>query len=404
MLIDIVHKAHMQASHIGTPRLYDMVSQTMWHPSLEKLCRDICLCCVHCQLYKVYRINAGPPTLKIKASYPFDLVSVDLMSLPKSKLGNVAVLVVIDSLSKWLATAPLRNKSSKVVTRAFKDIILPGLPRKPTRLLSDNGPEFKGGDFEAMLREFNIRHVFSTPYKPSSNGLVERSNRTVIQFLKGVLKEHIFDWDQGLGKAVLTYNNTAHSQTLMSPSSLILERCHSGEKNLLVDSDTVVTWRAGNSKYASFQIGQKVLKKIEKLGNRVEDKLRPKYEGPFEITKVNPNKVTYEMMSLNRSDNRVYRTHFIKLRPFNEVPLYLKPYLSCDTPKPVLVSEESSDEEYFLGFSGKNMETGQETSTANSHCHIESEKSAVRRTHAIRSFQYVTIVGKPSKIDEIKSF
>jgi len=44
--------------------------------------------------------------------------------------------------------------------------------------MSDNGPEFKGTldrehPFETMCSELDIRHIYTKPYRPQTNGKVE---------------------------------------------------------------------------------------------------------------------------------------------------------------------------------------------------------------------------------------
>ena len=82
-----------------------------------------------------------------------------------------------------------------------------------TKILTDNGPEFRCEEFDEILSNFNIEHIHYAPQQSSSNGSVERSNRIIIQLTKGVLKDNISGWDLHLHKAILIYNDTIHSQT-----------------------------------------------------------------------------------------------------------------------------------------------------------------------------------------------
>ena len=107
-------------------------------------------------IYKVHRHHIKPPTLKIQTNYPFELLAINVMSLPKTSRGNVAVVVSIDHCSKWLNVVPIRNKTASTITNVLKTNILPNLPRLPTKILSDNGPEFRSSHFNEFLEEYNI--------------------------------------------------------------------------------------------------------------------------------------------------------------------------------------------------------------------------------------------------------
>ncbi|CAI7762974.1 unnamed protein product, partial [Closterium sp. NIES-53] len=44
---------------------------------------------------------------------------------------------------------------------------------------TDNGGEFIGADFEAVLKKKGIQHQLTVPYNPQQNGVAERFNQTL---------------------------------------------------------------------------------------------------------------------------------------------------------------------------------------------------------------------------------
>ena len=330
LITDIAVKTHEQLSHIGANKLLNLVMKQFWHPAIENICRDICKSCVHCQFYKVHRQHLKSPTLKIETGYPFEILAIDVMLLPKTSRGNLAVVVAIDHHSKWLTAVPIKNKTSATVTNALKNNILPCLPRIPDKILSDNGPEFRASTFNDFLSEYNIKHIFTTPYKPSSNGCVERSNRTIIQLLKGLIKDNRNNWDEQLTRALVTYNTTIHSELMTSPSEFLLHRAHECSQSLQVSKETIKTWKVGNPKFLPFAVDQKVLKKIQRSGTLVCDKLKPRYEGPYQIVEVSPNEVTYRIKHSEDENAPIIKVHYDQLKVFVEVPEYLNKYIQFD--------------------------------------------------------------------------
>jgi len=93
-----------------------------------------------------------------------------------------------------------------------------GLPRV---VVSDNGPGFQSEEFNTFLRSNGVRHIYSAPYHPSSNGQAERFVRTFKESLK-VLKEG--DVDMKLSRFLLRYRITPQTTTGQSPSELLLRR------------------------------------------------------------------------------------------------------------------------------------------------------------------------------------
>jgi transposase InsO family protein len=295
LLVDIVFKVHVKLAHIGRNKLISVVGRQYFHPSLSRVAADICSSCVHCQLYKVSSQLKTPPTIKIKSLFPFDLVAMDLLQFPKSSAGHVAALVVVDHFSKFLFAIPLRDKKSSSVCKAVCDSILPHILRLPSRVLTDNGPEFRSKEFNDALAMYNISHVYSTRYRASGNGAVERSNRTITEFLKGIVNENVRSWHVALNKAVVVYNNTWHVQINDTPSNFILHKAHNTDVTIPLDSATVDTWKDAHPQFKSFSCGIKVAVKVIRIGNQLSYKLGRKFNGPYTISKVQSNGVTYEV-------------------------------------------------------------------------------------------------------------
>ena len=49
----------------------------------------------------------------------------------------------------------------------------------PNRIISDNGPQFIGQEYQVMIRKYGIAHVTSSPHHPKSHGFIERMVRSV---------------------------------------------------------------------------------------------------------------------------------------------------------------------------------------------------------------------------------
>lgn len=47
--------------------------------------------------------------------------------------------------------------------------------------MTDNGPGYLSGEFNALLEAAGARYVYTRPYSPWQNGKVERLNRTIAQ-------------------------------------------------------------------------------------------------------------------------------------------------------------------------------------------------------------------------------
>ena len=123
--VDLAVVLHFNFAHIGRDKLNSLMTTLLWHPRRLTIVSDLCTTCVTCQLSKDYGTRVIPPSLKISTSYPFELLAVDLMSLPRTRSGFVACLVAVDHFSKFVAAVPLKNKQSQTVVEALSQRVLP---------------------------------------------------------------------------------------------------------------------------------------------------------------------------------------------------------------------------------------------------------------------------------------
>jgi hypothetical protein len=258
-LIELVLVIHYEMAHIGRTKLLDIVTQHVWHPSVGKVVGDVTRSCHNCQTMKVAPI-IQPPVHKVHRSAPFELLAVDLVALPDARGGMCGCIVAMDHHTKWLSAAPIRSKTTASVASVFEQRILPCLPKTPVEVLSDNGPEFIGEAFNEMLRSYGIRHIYTTPNRPSSNGLVERANRTLLELLR-TQASGPSAWVDVLPRALIVHNTTYHRALEQSPSDYVLKTAHQVQSHPIVPFDLTDQWRAGHPSFGAFKVDQMVLNK-----------------------------------------------------------------------------------------------------------------------------------------------
>ena len=74
-----------------------------------------------------------------------------------------------------------------------------------------------------LMEKFQIKHLFSTPYHPQTNGLVERFNRTLCESL-AKLSENETEWDRKISPVLFAYRTSKNATTKMTPFYLTYER------------------------------------------------------------------------------------------------------------------------------------------------------------------------------------
>ena len=86
----------------------------------------------------------------------------------------------VDEFSR-VAYAELLPDERKGTCAAFMGRALrffAGLGVAVERVMTDNGPGYRSGEFNTLLDAAGARHVYARPFNPWQNGKVERMNRT----------------------------------------------------------------------------------------------------------------------------------------------------------------------------------------------------------------------------------
>src|SRR5678816_3631754 len=292
---------HRRYGHMGKFKLWECMKERVFNPWLRKIVNDVATTCEECQKGKYQRMYVKPPVLRMDVNEPFELVVIDCVSLPVTASGYVGMVVMVDHKSKFAYAVPLKNKTSGNVAKVVRE----------------------GQAFEQMLSDWGIEHVKTTPDMPSSNGLAERTARTLSEMLR-MMSERENDWDYWLGKVLWAYKLTVHRATGMSPCMYVLNFEKFVKPRLGLPEGDRDVWRKGSLKFASFKVGDKVLKEVIEKGRLNVSKMREKFEGPYVVKRVMSNGVSYVLEGENDGGMKEFRAHQVQLRPWREPPGYLK--------------------------------------------------------------------------------
>ena len=130
--------------------------------------------------------------------------------------GYKYIFVVIDCFTKYAWVYPLKENNGKNAIECFEDV-LSKCGRKPERLQTDRGSEFKNKAFEKFIRDRKIHHYFS--YSDRKCPIVERFMKTIQQIIyKICAQQRTLNWITTLDKAMKIYSSAYHSTIKMSPS------------------------------------------------------------------------------------------------------------------------------------------------------------------------------------------
>ncbi|MEW8547031.1 MAG: transposase family protein [Candidatus Thiodiazotropha sp.] len=132
----------------------------------------------------------------------------------KENDGYGYFLLVIDVFSKFVWTFPLKHVRGYDVARAFEQIGKDG--RRPEKLRSDMGSEFKSSIFEKLLKSKGIEHFYSL--NETKAAVAERAIKTIkSRIARYMTTKQTHRWIDNLNDITESYNRTYHRSLKRAP-------------------------------------------------------------------------------------------------------------------------------------------------------------------------------------------
>jgi len=134
---------------------------------------------------------------------------------PRSKEGNIGLLIIVDHMSKFHFLQPLKKfTSDKICDYLLRHVFYTfGVPES---ILTDNGSQFKSGQFKAFLTCFGISHICTAFYSPQANAS-ERLNRSVLAAVRAYVGQDHTNWDKQLSEISGSLRANFHRSIGFSP-------------------------------------------------------------------------------------------------------------------------------------------------------------------------------------------
>ncbi len=116
----------------------------------------------------------------------------------------------------------MKDKSAKSVAHALiTHLICPF--STPRMLLSDNGTKFRNQLLEKICKQYGIKQCFAISCHPTSNGLVERAKRKILDVLCPVVSGLQHTWEDWLAYVSASINSRVCESTGQSLHYIIFE-------------------------------------------------------------------------------------------------------------------------------------------------------------------------------------
>lgn len=165
-------------SHGGIKVTTNLIQTRFVWPNMKKDIKTWVQECLECQRSKVTRHTHSDIGSYSKVSERFYHINIDLVGPLPSFNGYTYLLTCIDRFTRWPEAIPLEDMSARTVAEALYRgwISRFGVPGK---ISTDQGRQFESQLFKELSILLGSQRIRTTPYHPSSNGIIERWHRSL---------------------------------------------------------------------------------------------------------------------------------------------------------------------------------------------------------------------------------
>ena len=224
----------LMGGHLGIQRTKQKVISNFYWPGVNGDVTSYCRSCDICQkTVDKGRQGKAPLGEMPIIRTPFQRVAVDIVGpiVPCSDRGHKYILTVVDFASRYPEAVALKKIDVISVAEALIEIFC--RVGFPSEILSDRGSQFMSSVMGEVTRLLSMKQIFTTPYHPMCNGLVERFNGTLKKILKKMCAETPKDWDRYLHAVLFAYRTSIQESTGFTPFELVTGRKIQGPMDLL---------------------------------------------------------------------------------------------------------------------------------------------------------------------------
>lgn len=212
----IIREYHNQSNHRGICESLQHIKRQYYFPNMKDLITKIINNCDICAKYK-YERNTKPLKFELTETpdKPLQIIHIDIYSV-----HNENFLTIIDKFSKFASSYLLNGRNSINIIKSLKHFFSHhGIPSK---VVVDNGAEFVSTIFQDFTKLYKI-HLHTTSAKNSTgNSPVERFHSTLTEIIRIIYNQNKSKpISEIMDEALITYNNSIHSTTKLTPFELI---------------------------------------------------------------------------------------------------------------------------------------------------------------------------------------
>ena len=203
--------------HLGIVNTKQNLRTKVWWPNMDTAAERFVRGCHACQM--VARPDPPEPirSTELPPGAWQDLATDLLGPLPSGD----HLLVVVDYFSRYVEVSVVKQTTSEIIIQHLEEMFC--RHGYPVTLKSDNGPQFRSGEFQTFCGMNNIEHIKVTARYAQANGEVERQNSSLLKRLQIAQAENK-PWKREMNTYLLASRSIPHATTGISPAELLFSR------------------------------------------------------------------------------------------------------------------------------------------------------------------------------------
>ena len=171
-MLQVLHSGHQ-----GMNKMKALARTSVYWSGMDAQIEELVRKCRNCQENRPEKrrmeVHQWDP-----APHAFSRIHIDFMGPIRGKL----FLVIVDAFSRWIDVQEVPSTSAAAVIPRLRRLF--AYFGVVDTICSDNGSPFSSKEFAKFCRDNLIHHIRIAPYKPSSNGMAERTVFSAKAFLK----------------------------------------------------------------------------------------------------------------------------------------------------------------------------------------------------------------------------
>ena len=263
----------------------------------------------------------------------FTEMALDFVGPLVPSKGYDTILVMTDRLTDYVKFEPTHSTATAA---DIADLVYRSWYRQfglPKGMTSDRDKLFTSNFWKELHKRLRIHLRMSTSYHPETDGSSERSNKTMIEALRHYVNLRHTDWSEHLIHVESAMNNSTNATTGKTPTELVYgaplrlfpspkdiakpevdvpavsDYIQRIQDNVALARDRHAEAKTKQTTYSNrsrrqepnYKIGDKVYLESKNLRLRIKKRGRsakfyPRYVGPFEISKAEPETSNYTLI------------------------------------------------------------------------------------------------------------